>query len=700
SDRVALTRGISRLIPLHNITQDFAWTRGSHDVRFGGVMRWIDNKSNNFGLSFHDAVTNVSWLRGTGSDLQPADLNAADRTAYGDAMTAMMGLVTQVGARWNYNIDGSVLPVGAPLARDFKNEEYEMYVQDSWKMTRNLTLTAGLRWSLMPPPYEANGVQLSADQPLGEWFNKRGALADAGRSQLEAGVISFVRLDSPQGRAMYPYHKKNFAPRLGLAWSPGGSSGLSRFLFGGPGRTTIRAGWGMFYDLVGQPLARTYDQNAFGFSQRLVNSSGQITTANAPRFTGIFNLPTQDRVGTVMLRPAPPGGFPVRYPNLFAITASIDDALQAPYSMSMNLSIGREFRNGWFIQGSYVGRQSRKSLINRDLAQPTNFYDPASGQSYFEAATQTELLRIARTPIANVPRIPFWENIYPGLAGSGRTASQTAYLIAQRYPNDFTSLQADVDMFADPSCSRLGCNIMFSSQFSALSAWSSIAGGNYHSMQWTLRKRFSNGLTLDFNYTYGKSIDLASAEENSGSFSGFIQNAWSPGDMRGVSDYDQRHIYNAYWVYELPFGRGKSLGSGVRRGLNYLIGGWQLSGVWTQGTELPVSVGNCRCWPTNWNVTPRANPVGTPPVSTITKNVASVNGRTSGPNLYSDPSAGLAAWTFPLPGHSGSRNTLRTSGTFSIDMGLAKKFEMPFNENHTLQFRWETYNVGNSTRFT
>ncbi len=699
-DRVALTRGLSRIMPTHHITEDFAWTRGSHDVRFGGVLRWITNRSNNLGNSFHSASTNVSWLRGTGSDFQVTDLNPVDRTSYGDAMAAMLGIVTQVNARWNYGIDGSVLPVGTALVRNFKNEEYEMYGQDTWKLRRNLTITYGLRYSLMPPPFEANGVQISADQPLGAWFDRRGALADAGRPQSEAGLITFVRADSAQGRPLYPFHKKNFAPRFGIAYSPEASGGFSRFLFGGPGRTWIRAGWGMYYDLIGQPLARTYDLNAFGFSQGLTNASGQITTANAPRFTGIFNVPTNARDGAVLLRPAPPGGFPVRYPNIFAITASIDDQLENPYTMNMNFSIGREISNGWFVQGSYVARQSRKSLINRDLAQPTNFRDPASGTSYNEAATQLERLRIARTPIGAVPRIPFWENLYGNLATSNRSATQVLYEILQFYPNDFTSLLADIDMFSDPGCSRLGCNIMFSRQFSALSAWSSIAGGNYHSMQWTLRKRFGRGLTMDFNYTYAKSTDLASVAENGGSFAGFIQNSFEPQQMRAVSSYDQRHIYNALWVWELPFGKGKRLGGGANRALDYAIGGWQLSGVYTEGYELPVSVNNGRNWPTNWNVTPNATPVGTPPVSTRTKSVAFVNGRNSGPNIYGNPQAALDAWTFTLPGQSGSRNTTRIDGTFNLDLALAKRFIMPYHEGHSLQFRWETFNVGNTNRFS
>ncbi|MBK5291837.1 MAG: hypothetical protein JJE04_09210 [Acidobacteriia bacterium] len=695
SDRFGLTTGISRQIPLHYFSDDVSWTKGTHAVQFGFVMRLISNQSNNFGRSFHSASTNVSWLRGTGADLQPPDLAAADRTAYNDSIMALLGIVSQGNARYNYKIDGSLLSVGVPIQRNFKNEEYEFYGQDTWRLKRNLTLTYGLRWSLMPPIHEANGVQVSTNIPLGDWFNTRGNLADQGKSQEGAGRIIFLGRDDPKARPIYPYHKKNFAPRLAIAYSPNADSGIGKFLFGGQGRTSIRAGWGMFYDLIGQPLARTFDVSAFGFATNLTNPSGQLTPSTAPRFTGVYTVPSQ------LLRAAPPGGFPVQFPasgiGSFAITNSIDDTLKIPYTMNMNFSIGREFRNVWFLQGSYVGRQSRRSLMNRDLAMPTNMTDPTSGQTYFEAASQMARLVNDRVAIGAVPRIPFFENLFSNLRTATETASQQVFRVGRFYPNDFTSALSDLDQFCDPDCGRLGSNIMMNPQFSALSAWSSIGGGNYHAMQWSLRKRFSGGLTLDFNYTYSKSQDLASVEENSGSFAGFLVNSWNPSQRRGLSDYDQRHIYNLSWIYELPFGNGKRLAT-TAKWLDPFVGGWQFSGIWTQSTELPWSVGNGRNWPTNWNVTGLGTPLGSITQTTITKNAPAVSGR-GGPNMWSNPTATLAEWAFTLPGESGSRNTVYVPGRSNWAFALAKRFTMPYSESHSVQFRWETFNVFNQVRF-
>jgi hypothetical protein len=684
--------GTARIVPVNHISEDLAWTKGAHDVRFGAVLRYISNGS--IGVApFHGATTNVSWLFGTGAPLQPSDLNSTFRTAYGDAMTATLGILSQVTSRFNYKVDGSVIPQGDPLPRKYNNEEYEWYVQDTWRVSRALTLTLGLRHSLMPPIYEANGQQTSTNIPLGEWFYKRAALASIGAPQTVAGPITFILPTSEGGRELYRNHLKNFAPRFALAYSPQGNDGLSKFLFGGPGRTSIRAGWGMFYDLFGQPLAQTYAASAFGFSTSLSNPSNILTELTAPRFVDFFTIPTQ------YLQPAPKGGFPTTYPNVFQITNSIDDGLVPPYTMNTNFSIGREFDHGLFIQGSYVSRLSRRSLINRDLAMPTNIVDTKSGMDYFTAAQTVIRAQRAGVPVAGVAPVPFWENLYPGLARNGLTSTQIAYQRFAATSPDYTGALQQIDQLCTLSCSIYGPYTMFNPQFSALSAWSSVGRGNFHSMQWTVRKRFGTGLTFDFNYTWGKSLDLGSVSEDSGSFSGFILNPWKPQQRWSVSDYDSTHIVNFFAVWDVPVGRGRKFLTNSHRAVDLVLGGWQLAPTWSQSSATPFSVGNGRNWPTNWNITGNATQVG--PVSTsITRNAQSVAGA-GGPNIFANPTQALAAYTFTLPGESGERNVNRRPGPGSINLAVAKTFHLftLHDAPHRLIFRWETFNVTNSVIF-
>lgn len=687
------TRPFIRLTPLHNISNDMVWTKSKHTLSFGYVSRHISNNRIDYANSFLTGSTNSSWLVGSGSQLDAAvpDVAATFRTAWRDASMAVLGVVSQVNSRYNYLLDGSVQGIGTPKVRDFTGNEYELYVQDSFRMTRSLTLTAGLRWSLMPPIYESNGFQTNSIQPLNEWFNDRTAFANAGISQDVVRPVEYVLRDMEGGRSLYPFHKKNFAPRLSLAYSPQGGSGLSRFLFGGPGRTAIRAGWGMFYDLMGSGLITNYDASALGLSTDIANPSFVLGLPDAPRYQGFTAVPQQ------LVTSAPAGGFPQLQPDIFQITNSLDDSLRPPYTMNMNLTVSREFSGGWFVQGSYVGRFSRRSLLSEDLATPTNLVDPASGIDYFSAAKYLTYHERAGTPISQVRPNAFWENMYPGLATATRTATQTAYTFYEGLTPDYTYALYLLDVAcptATRTCSKLGPHAFYNRQYSYLRALRSVGFGNYNAMQWTLRKRFSRGDMFDLNYTLSKSIDDSSAPERD-TF-GVSINPWNRRQRRSVSDYDTLHSFNASGVVGLPFGRGRALGNSANSVLNAFIGGWQLSGLWRQTSGFPTSVGNGRFWPTNWNLTGFATQFG--PVTTGTNKNAGLAGGGSGPNLFPNPITAIEAFDYTHPGESGDRTNLRGDGAFNIDLGLAKNFYLG-SENRTLQFRWEIFNATNSVRF-
>ncbi len=121
------------------------WTKGSHNVQFGGVIRLSQNKRTDLQSSFSSAVANTSWLVDSGAELTKpfADLPSSQYTLFRYAVTDVMGLVTQGNAQYNYKVDGTVLKEGAPVLRNFAAEEYEMYAQDTWKVNRQLTVTAG-----------------------------------------------------------------------------------------------------------------------------------------------------------------------------------------------------------------------------------------------------------------------------------------------------------------------------------------------------------------------------------------------------------------------------------------------------------------------------------------------------------------------------------------------------------------------------
>ncbi|MBI2688353.1 MAG: carboxypeptidase regulatory-like domain-containing protein [Acidobacteria bacterium] len=686
-------RPFIRKTPVHTIGNDFTWNRGAHDIRVGGVIRLIRNNRQNYANSFPSASTNASWLNASGNDLNAplTDIRSTARVAYRDAAMAVLGVVSQGNAQYNYNKDGTPLAVGAAVVRQFNAEEYELYGQDTWKVSKAMTVTYGLRWSLMPPIYEANGVQTVARESLSSFFDQRVALASVGAPQSLVRPVEYVLSEQPGGRSLYPFHKKNFSPRVAIAYAPQGDSGLSKFLFGGPGKTAIRAGFGMFYDVMGAGLITNADATALGLSTALTNPSAGLTLSTAPRFTGLNNIPPS------VLLPAPKAGFPQVAPNVFAITNSLDDKLLPPYTINMSFSIGREFKGGWFVQASYVGRLSRRSLTSEDISMPTNLKDATSGTTYFEAATQLAKLINAKTPVASVGKIPYWENLYPGLATSTLSATQRVYQDFNANAPDYTSALYDLDVACSPGCSKFGPYAFYNRQFSYLRTLRSIGKGNYNGMQWTVRKRFSSGDQVELNYTWSKSIDLASRPEISTNANGTIINAFARDQFRAPSDYDTRHQWNANFVYGLPFGKGRALAD--KGGLlNAIVGGWQLSGLYRQSTGLPTSVGNGRFWPTNWNITGYATAI-TPVNAGTTRNAPAPPGGTGGVNLFPNPAAAIASFDYTLPGQTGGRNIIRGDGNFNIDFGLGKTFTMPYSEKHSVQFRWEVFNATNSVRF-
>ncbi|MBV9037065.1 MAG: carboxypeptidase regulatory-like domain-containing protein [Acidobacteriaceae bacterium] len=673
--------GLISIIPLHQISDDISWTKGAHTVTGGFVTRFIRNNRLNFGNSFSDVLINSSFLLGSGSDLLAAD--AKSTTIYRRQMANLLGLLTQRTGRYNYDLEGNVLPQGTGIRRNFVNNEYELYAQDAWKLTSNFTVTYGLRVSLSPPISEGNGYQTSPNVSLEDWYNTRGYLADHGQPQSLAPVISYDLASRPGARPLYPY-QHDLAPRFAIAYSPDSKS-------------SIRAGFGMFYDLFGQGLIRSADATALGFSTSLTNPAN-AQSATVPRFTGYTN------VDPSILPPAPKGGFPQTQPNIFQITNGVDDKLKAPYTMNINFSYQRDIGHGLLVQGAYVGRLSRRSLIRDDLAMPTNLRDPKSGATYFDAARQLATQINNGVPVSAVQPIPYWENLWPGAAGKGLTATQAIYKVYSNNAPDYTTALDLIDGGdgpCSPSCSIFGRQAIFNGQYSSLAAFRSRGNGNYHGMQLTARKRFSQGLQFDFNYTYSKSIDLSSTRETATSATaGQLINSWFPNLQRAVSDYDIQHNFTAFWVAELPVGKGRHFLTNANRFLDSLVGGWQVSGTFRNTSGFPVGVSNGGVWPTNWEVGSYAIQTGVVPTYHSSKNVATPGGQ-SGPNLFNDPNAILAAYSSALPGDAGQRNGIRGDGYFGIDLGVGKRFTLFTlkDQPHTLQFRAESFNLTNSVRF-
>jgi len=439
-----------------------------------------------------------------------------------------------------------------------------------------------------------------------------------------------------------------------------------------------------------------------------------------------------------------------------AITWGVDQSLKTPYSYAFDFSIGRELPNRLSLQVAYVGRLGRNLLTQRDLRQPLDIVDPKTGIDYFSAATALAKIAFQNqfsdyTLYANFVNslsdstvgktAAYWHDMLPPLQTATGATNFSSYGLSNGYvaatPGDAGLIQAIYDLYYDPflsyagnevvgignidlygglednagnfyyPCPTPGCTSLtggvpgnyLNNQATSMFAWSSVGRSSYNGLQVSLRKQLGSGLQFDLNYTYSKSIDISSAatrlswssSTNVGAPGTRLVNAFDPNGRRAVSDFDTTHQFNANWVANLPFGMGKRFAGNAQGVAEAIIGGWQLSGVvrWTSG--FPFSVDNGNFWPTNWDEQGIAQMIAKPQ----TGHFRQPNGTIS---VFSNASTAFVNFQHPYPGQAGSRNAVRGDGYAGWDMALNKSWKMPW-ENHTLQFRWEVFNIPNLHRF-
>jgi len=699
------TRNTIYSVPVNNIVDNLSWSKGKHTFQFGGNWRLIHQNRGTDENSFNSATSNPEWLGGNPPDpttVGGLPVDGGFALSYLFAYANMVGTIPEITNVQNYAVSsettGTLLPEGAFINRDFKANEFEWYVQDSWRALPNLTLTFGLRYTVLQTPWEVHGQQVAPTIDTHAWFMEREKAALQG--QVYEQDLSFA----PNGPfyhkpGYWPKQKDNFAPRLAIAYSP-------------DSKTSIRAGFGIYYDHYGEALVNTFSQQgSFGLSTQLSNPAGNYNTENSPRFIDRRTLPP------ISVAPAPPTTtFPYLYPQgNFAIQWGLDSKLKTPYSESLDFSIQRQLPAGFTVEANYVGRLGHHLLQSLDLAEPVDFVDTNGGGDYFNAGSMLSKLvdlNGGNYP-APVPAIRYFEDVFPYMANfdyPGESATQAIYnneWAPQRSNLGATTSLADIDFYCfnfnlgvPYPCPAGQPSRFWQDQFSSLYVLSSIGMSYYNAGQFILRHPTSYGLNLDFSYTFSNSIDMGSDTErgtefnnNGGNFSN-ITNTWKPYLSRGHSDFDIRHLITADWVYQLPFGQGRKYFGSANAAVNALLGGWQWSGINRWSSGLPFSLQEPG-YTTDWQI--GSFGVVTGKVQMKKQVVA------GSPQVFADPNAINSGITtggpvrLPYPGEAGERNNFRGDGIFTVDSGLSKAWQ--FGEYGALKFDWEVFNVSNSVRF-
>jgi hypothetical protein len=698
-----------REVPVWTIRDDLSWTKGSHNLSFGLSIKNTEQRTNltndfNFNsIGYSGTAGNLTGFgsAAAGAALRPGNIRTAGTvgtSGFDQAFILLMGVINSVTTNFNYDAQGNVLPLASGSIREYVYRENEFYVADSWRARNDLTITAGVRWHIYPAPYEKKGALTLPDKDFETVFQTRIANGLAGISGPNATPLLTYDLGGKanNARPVYETDWNNFAPRLSFAWNPSFKGGLMGAIMGDR-KTVIRGGGSVTYDRPGGGITFQINQDSYLFDSQVVNQPAFVNPSAAllglPRFTDI-NTPALTNVAPAITRPITPTGFDTE-------NYSVDPNFKIPYSISYSFGFQRELPGNFILEASYVGRQGRQLFAIADAAQIVDFRDPASGQFMIASLNNLQAQVEAGgaiTPIAwfenqMLPAVKatFGPNVTCGSFGLGANCTQ----LVANFLHDLVLQGGTADIIHSlAGVGILPANVGLASQFGVLSYVTNKASSSYNGLLVSLRKRFSQGLQFDVNYTWSHSMDNLSTVANvSGSSGGLLCDATNLRVCRGPSDFDIRHLFTANGIWELPFGRGKRFGGDAPGWLNQIIGGWQISGIFGARSGLPFSMATA-IWPRTYFFD-TSN--GVPGVIEGDRNLLrpSIHDTPEGVQFFADPAAAAAATRFPRHGETGNRNALRSTPYWGLDTLVTKNFTLPWSETQRLQIRWEAYNAFN-----
>lgn len=708
-------------------TDNFTKSVGKHTIKFGGdVRRQQFNQFLYFDINGqYTFLTVPSAPSSTSNDVGAASASGAPNP-YPDYF---------LGAPSSYS-------QGAAQGENARNSALYLFAQDSFKLKSNLTLNYGLRWELNTPYYD-KGNRLQTFRP-GEATTKYPCLLNlnANNPNLafdQALVTAYGSQDcSPTGpaNAVFPLglvfpgdpgvprgltstYYKAFAPRIGIAWSPGYTEGWLGKLFGGPGKSSIRAGYGIFYNPIEQLVLEQFSaEPPFGGSVFLSNpgfNTPYILQSGAPSpniFQGIIN----QTPATPCFQAGGPAGC-VDWSNFrpLLLFGEFAPHLKSQYAEQYNLTIERQLGKDMVFRIAYVGTQAHHLLASHDLnagniqtclglinlaaANPANVLTGPGGTQTtcgpFSADTEYFIPPGTVIPagISNLPPEPFHVPSInctglvlpytgapggnPGCVPAGTVGGNGIVLVGTR-------------PYSSPICQPLsgsfmaGCPADGVPVFSNIFAEDTIANSNYNGLQVSLDRNMSHGLLFQASYTFSKAIDQGASFENE-------LNPVNFDATRGLSLLDAKHrfVFSPVWEFPVPkfdgF-KGKALD------------GWGASAIITYQSGFPIRMQTQDDFELESSFF--FEDANTPCVSSaagpcpVGANVQFLNPKKNG-NFWFN----TANISDPANGAFGNLPHALCCGPALSNTDLVINKKTPINERWNTEFRAEFYNAWNHTQF-
>jgi hypothetical protein len=593
-DNTFMSQGRNTLV--YQYIDNFSLVSGSHTYRFGGDVQSIT------AITFNDAGINQTINLGTNAANPDGILNTqfpnlppgATGTGIADrgrqVYRNLAGLLGTSSATFNVADPTSGFVRGATRQRDFKQRMTSLYFQDQWRVRRNFTLNYGVRHEFQGVPYEVNGLAI---QPVG---GLDGLFGISGRNNLfnpgtrtGQATTSIDFVNGNTGKKLYNNDWNNFAPYIGLAYSPNFEGGPMRWLFGSEGKSSIRAGFSI-----------SYLQDGFTV---VSNALGTGTTNPGLIQTAANNVPTGVLTAAGVSLTTPTFQIPITDAANFAINNNnglwtFDPNLRTPYVQQWSIGIEREIANNTAFEVRYVGNHAVK-IFRAVNFNEVNIFENGFLQEFVNAQrnlTANGGLSFAPGAAGTVP-LPIFNVLFAGLtAGNGYG---NATLINNLTNNNIGTMA--FTLANSPLYANTRRNLTFNGQPSPnfflanpnASFSQAVTNGsfsNYNSLQTEIRRRMSKGLMLQANYTFSKAITDSEGSQSTLESYRTLRNIRLD---RHRASYDQTHRFIGNFIYELPFGTGRRWLNGKLPVVGKVIEGWSWGGIinWQSGGPLGVFSG-------------------------------------------------------------------------------------------------------------
>jgi hypothetical protein len=694
-----------RTAPVRQVIDNYAWVKGNHQMRFGGEYRQISDNQ----FAYTDVYPYVTLGNNSANPdgLSAATLPGISTSALAKAQAVfdnVTGLLASVAQGFNHTSATSGYVPGVPQRFNPMMQNMAFYGQDTWKIKSNLTAQFGLRWEYQGVYNAQDGLVLLPQAILaGLWGpTPVGAYFQPGLSSGATDTLLTLQ-GANNGKPVYHRDLNNFAPFIGLAWSPGKA-----------GKTVLRGSFAIHYAAEGLSF----------FSAATTANAGLFTTVSNSTATGVFNP------GALPLPATPVSNFPVSQAANFANNSSqnlynFDPNLRVPYVEDWSFGIQRELFKELTLEARYVGNHAvklyREASINElDINNNGLLTEFQNAQNNLAINQAAHLSNFADNNLPGQVATPIFDKIFKGLAAGSGYANATFITDLQQGQIGAMFNSGGTNIRRSPTyAANIRAN--FPLNFFVANPWANNAyqvnnasWSEYNGLEVELRRRISHsGLVLVGNYTYSKVLTDTTFGVSQGETQNY-QSVTNPSLDKFRAAFDVTHSIGVSVLYPIPFGHGRQFGAGSNHFVDAVLGGWSVNGLTHWSTGAPVSLSSDRA-------TTGSTVLTTPILENMTaQQLQSQMGVFERPTgvYYINPNSGLfhingsqstanictagettPCFAYPKAGQMGNLSPNFFSGPSYFDQDLSLVKDVRIFEKLDFQLRADAFDLFNNVNF-